>query len=358
VIVAELPSVLSTFVVGAVLLAGCGTAASSPTPSKPAPPGASSGTPASASAPANGALTKLVSTYAVVAKDDLPLWVAKDAGIFEKNGLDVDLQLSANGAAVMAALVSGKTQVAQTGGSDAVNAAAGGAEVVVVDVTTPNYAYQLYVTGDIKTPADLKGKKIGISAFGSSDHIALLVAWPKLGIDPAKDVSFIQVGGPSTRAAAMMSGAIQGDMTSPPNSLELDKKGFHELFDLAALGYPAVMQSAIVQRSYLSANRGTVQKYVDSMVQAIVRMKQDKPLSVKLLEKYFKSDDEEAMSATYDYFANKVVAPLPYPKPELFHDSIEEFGKSNQNMANFDVSRIIDQSLVQSAADRKLNVAS
>lgn len=299
-------------------------------------------------------LTKLAVVYGSINGDDLPVWVTKEAGIFERNGLDVDLQLASSSSAAIAALISGSVQITQTGGSDAVSATAGGADVIVVAITSPVYSYVFEVPAEIKTVEDLRGKKVGVSSFGSSSDIGVRVALRKVGLDPDKDVAIVAVGDVPTRTAAMKNGAIQGTVVNPPETISLEAQGFHPLLDLAALKLPAVLQTSIVQRSYATANHDVIQRYVDSLMLGIARIRQDKAFTVGVLKKYFKSDDDKAMSATYDFFMSEVIAVQPYPRPELFVDSIAELAKRNEKVRGFDAAKIVDLSFVQNAVDRGL----
>lgn len=298
---------------------------------------------------------KLVVVYGSVNGDDLPTWIAKEAGIFARNGLDVDLQLVSSSSAAMASVISGNAEVAQTGGSDAVSAAVGGADVVVVSVTSPVYSYLFEVPAAIRTPADLKGKRVGVSSPGSSADVGTRVALRKVGLDPDTDVAILSVGDVPTRTAAMISGAIQGTVVNPPETQVLERAGFHPLLDLAALKLPAVLQSSIVRRALAKDRPEVVQRYVDSLVQAIAYLKKNKAFTVGVLKKYFKSDDDAAMTATFDFFANEVVAAVPTPRPELFVDAIAVLAAKNDKVRTFDARSIVDASFVESAVKRGLD---
>src|SRR5438876_1007289 len=180
------------------LVAGCGGA---PVPAASAP--------ASAAPTPSAPPVKITITYGSVAADVLPTYVALEQGIFLRNGLDAELQLISSSTAAVAALVSGNADFSQAGGSEAISATVGGADIVVVVVTGATYSYLLMAAADIKTPNDLKRKKVGISTVGSSSDVAVRVALKKIGIDPDKDVSIVPVGGVPERVAAMKSGAIQ-----------------------------------------------------------------------------------------------------------------------------------------------------
>jgi NitT/TauT family transport system substrate-binding protein len=337
----------------ALLVSAC-AAPSAPVSQAPSAPPTPAPTAAPTAAGARGPLSPLSTSYPNVDMGHLHLWVAEDEGLFEKSGLDVSDQLVSNSAAAMSALLSGQTNIAQTGGSDAVSAAAAGADVVVLAVEIPVYTYLLEVPAAVTSLEQLRGGKIGIDSFGGSPDIAVRVALRRSGMDPDRDVTIVPVGNVPTRAAALMQGGLQATVLNPPSSLTVEDNGFHPLINMAELKLPAVSQTTIAQRSWVASHRELVQKYVDTLIEAGERMRQDKPGTVKLISKYLKNDDERAMSYTYDFYVGQVYPNAPFPRPDMFQDSVAELAKSNPNLANFDVSSILDPSFVQSAVDRGL----
>jgi NitT/TauT family transport system substrate-binding protein len=326
------------------LVAGTLFVASSCTPAVAPPVAAPSPTPAP--------LTHLSVAYSNISPTILPLWTAKQTGIFEKHGLDIDLQYVASATSV-AAVVSGQMQLATVGLSEALGAVAGGADLVVVANQVPGYTYIFEVAPGIQTAADLKGKAIGISRTGSSSDIGTRVVLKKFGLDADKDVNLVQTGSVSDRAAAMKGGALQAAVASPPETLAVERLGWHPLFDLSALQLPAVTLGLIVQRSYRDANPATVQAYVDALLEGIARVHTDRALAVELLKTNMSIDAEEDLNVTYDYFTRPELMPsLPYPRPEQFTDTLAILGKTNERLAQLDVAPLLDTTFVKSAEDR------
>jgi len=308
-----------------------------------------------ASATPSAPPTKIVVTYGSVAADVLPTYVALEAGLFLKNGLDVELQLISSSSAAVAALVSGKADFTQAGGSEAISVNVAGSDLVIVAITSPTYSYILEAAPDIKTPADLKGKKVGISTAGSSSDVAVRVALKKIGIDPDKDVSIVAIGGVPERTAALQSGAIQATVANPPETLVLERAGFKPILDLAGLKLPAAVQGTIVRRETVTGKPALVQKFVDSIVQSLTYMRKNRQATADVLKKYFKSTDDAAMLTTVDFYNSEVFPALPTPRVELFGDAIATLAARNDKVRGFDVSKIIDASFVQKAADRGLD---
>ncbi len=332
-------------VLAALLTSACGGQVAAPSPARPATAGAATPTPAP---------VKLVISYSNIIADFLPLWIAADDGTLKQNGIDADLQFIASAQGVPA-LVSGQTQAAGIGGSEILSAAAGGAELAVIANVVPVYPHLFEVAPDIKTRTDLKGKKVGVSSIGSSSDIATRVLLKRIGLDPDKDVTIVAVGSVDARTAALVSGAIQGAVTLVPDTLLVEDKGFKPLYDLGALNLPASQTVVAVPRSLIASRRDVVQRLVDSIVAATVRMRKDRAFAVATLRKWLKSNDDRAMSATYEKYAVPLIPVLPFPKVEQFRDSQETLGAKNEKVKAYDLTRLLDPSFVQSAADRGLD---
>jgi NitT/TauT family transport system substrate-binding protein len=316
------------------------------------PPAAPSSNPGSS--PPQPTLTHISVAYSNISPTILPLWVAKETGVFEKHGLDVDLQYVAS-ATTVAAVISGQMQVATVGLSEVLGAIAGGADLVILATQVPAYTYVFEVAPGIQTAADLKGKAVGISRVGSSSDIGTRVVLKSVGLDPDKDVNLVQTGSVSERAAAMRTGAIQAGVASPPDTLQMERSGWHPLFDLAALGLPAVTVGAVVQRSYRDSNRAVVQAYIDALMEGIARVHRDKALSLDILRKYLKIESDEDLNVTYAYYARQELMPsAPYPRPEQFADTLAILGQTSERLANLDVAALLDASFVSSAEQRGL----
>jgi len=359
------------------ILAACGGGAPAPVSSSPTvpstaastKPAASTAAPASASAkPAGSAAAsskpaasgaaattgKVQTAYSEIYNGQVPIWVAQDAGLFKQAGVDVDQTYIAS-SNVIAAVVSGQVPIAQGGGPEAMSAAAGGADLMLIGNVVPYYPYILYVSKDINSINDLKGKKLGVSSHGSASDIATRVALKKEGLDPDKDVSIITVGSSTNRTAALQSGAIQGGVDQPPSSYLLEKQGLHPLINLAELKLPTVNNGIIVQGAWLKSHRTEAQKYIDGVVMGIARAKKDRAYSAQELAKYMKLDNNDDIKRAVDYGADNLWASQPTIKKEDFADAIDVLSQTNPNIKNFDVSKILDNSLVESAVQRGLD---
>ncbi len=339
-----------TLIAASVLAAACGgQSATSPSPTT-----AATTAPTVAVTPKPSPISVKVS-YSNIIGDELPLWATKEGGFFDQNFIDTgDLQNIASAQGVPA-VIANQIQFAQVGGSEVMSANAGGADLVVVAQLAGVYPFVLEVAASIKTVADLKGKKVGVSSVGSSSDIATRAALKKMGLDPDKDVTIVPVGSTSARTAALLGGAIDAGVAQPPDSIALEEKGFHVLYDLASQKLPSANTSVVVTRKFMTENKAVVQRYVDALVLGIKKMKADRDFGIATLKKYFKSTDDKAMGATYDFYAKLVTATQPFARPEMFADAQTILGATNAAVKSYDVTKMLDTSFVQSAVDRGLD---
>ena len=150
----------------------------------------------------------ITASYAAVSQSYSAIWIAREAGMFERNGLDVELVFVGSGATNIQALINNDVQIAVTGAAAIISAAAGGVDLVMVGSMYDGMLFDLIADKNIRTTLDLRGKKIGISRFGGSSHYAVVAMVKKMGLDPAKDVIIVQAGTDRMRASAIVNGVL------------------------------------------------------------------------------------------------------------------------------------------------------
>lgn len=281
-------------------------------------------------------------------------WAAKEAGIFDKNGINVDVRLVESSLGVPS-LLSGQTQIASMGGSEAMAATVQGADLVAYATLSPVYPYKFEVRREIKTPADLKGKKIGISRYGSSSDTATRAWFKTVGLNADTDVTIVQIGSLQARTEALRTGALDGAMASTTDAPKLEEAGLHPLVDLAAAKIPAVNDCVVAKRDWVEANRPVMQKFIDSIMQARAKVLADKAFTFDVFKKYLKQTDPKQLQADYDYYVLEVIPDQPYPSVDGFKDALAALSAQNPKAANFDVNKMVDPSFVKSAVERGMN---
>jgi NitT/TauT family transport system substrate-binding protein len=336
------------------------TAASVAAPTAPAKPATSAPAPTvpakpTAAAPV-GPATKLNVSYPDGGAH-LPLFLARDKGIFTRYGLDVTLQGLGGGSVASAALISGDIQIADITGSEVVSADANGADILVLATLTPTYPYVFEVSKDIKSKEDLIGKSVAIRAVGDATDIATRVVLKKEGLDPDKDVTILAVQQEGARMAALQSGQICCSVAQVSDRLQLEAVGFHTLFDLTTEGLPNSQGVIATKRAYATANPQVVQNFVNALVEGIALMKKDRAGALPVLKAQLSLEDDAIVGATYDFFAKTVVPSVPLPEAKQFADSITILGDKNDKVKGFDISEFIDASYIQKAVALGLDKA-
>ncbi|HLQ62837.1 MAG TPA: ABC transporter substrate-binding protein [Candidatus Acidoferrales bacterium] len=327
-----LPARLSAIVM--LLAIACGGATANPSPAAPLEP------------------ATINVGYSEPVADNLPLYIAQEAGFFSKRQLTANVQQVTSTQGIPA-LLSGQIDIDHLGGSEVMSAAAQGADLVMLGTLTPFSPYSLYAAPGLTTAADLKGKRAAITRPGASLDISLHIALQRIGLDPDKDVQYINTGSVPNVIAAMLSGQAQVTVSKPPESLQLDAKNFNVLLNLAKEKIPVANTSLVARRSWIATHRDVVQRYVDSIIEGIAREKKDRAYAIQVLSKYTKSTDQVALSAGYDLYSG-IVQSLPYSKPEQLAAAQAQLGKNNDKVKNFDLTKLIDSSFIQDAAKRGL----
>jgi len=327
----------------ALIVAACGGGANTAVSPTTAPSGSA--------APTSPAVAKVRASYGNITPTNLPAFFAKETGIFQANFLDVDLQLIEGGSKSMAALLGNQVDIAGLGGTEAMSAFVGGGDIAALALFAPVSTWTFMVPPSYRGPQDLKGKSLGIVTKGGSAHVALNDALKRLGVDP-KDVTIAEIGSVPNLATAMIAGAVYAGPSHPPESSVLTKAGFKVVVDLAKEKVPATDNALIVGKTYLRANTAVVQRYVDSLIQALAKARNDKPAAVAVLKKMLNLTDEQSLSETYDFYFGGVFPVYPHPDLAAFESSRVQLIQTNPKVADLDPKRLIDDSFVADAEKR------
>lgn len=300
--------------------------------------------------PAPAQPTKLNVGYSAISGDQLPAWVAKDAGIFQKNGLDVQLIYFTGGTTAVMALISADTPISQVAGSAVVNSVLAGSDSVLIVGGVTSLNYYLMARPDIKTAEQLKGGSVAISRFGSSSDFIARYALSKIGLTPGKDVTLVQIGSTPDRVSAVLTGRVQATVVNPPASIIAEKRGMTTLADLPKLGLVYQHTSGATTRRFVRANPDVVRRYVKSQVEAVHRIYTDKETSIKVLSKYFgRGLEREDLEKTWaNLLSDSVLPRKQYPSLEGIKTILETEAKGKpvkpEDFADLTFVRELDQS--------------
>jgi NitT/TauT family transport system substrate-binding protein len=326
-------------------------------PSQAAPASQASGQAASAPAAAPAAAqpaappaapVKVRVAYSELTSAQTPNWVAQEAGIYAKQGLDTE-QLYIQSAQTVAAVLAGEVEVALGGGAAAMASKLGGSDMVIFLALTNYYPYELFVASDINSAADLRGKVVGISRFGSSSDVATRLALNHLGLDADRDVTYIQVGSLAERMAAMRTGQLAAAVASPPYNTTLRRMGLRSILDLAKLGEPALNNVGFARATWLKENPTTAQAFVNGVIEGIHHAKTNREYSERVMAQYLKLDDVEAVSDSYDYYLGDNLTRLPELSVDAGRKFLETEGAKLPGSANARAEEFFDTTFLERA---------
>lgn len=261
------------------------------------------------------------------------LWAAYEEKLFKKYGLDVEYLALNSGRLGMQMLLSDDVQVLFSTGVTVVTTNLQKADLAIIAGGLNFFPTKLIARPEIKRAADLKGKTLAVGGFGAANHMALLVALEKLGVNP-KEVTIIQVGGAAAQMASLAKGLIQGLMFNEPQAtIAIKKFGMQSLIDLMESKSPFPQNCFIVKRNFLDANRDKVTSFMKAIIEAVYLLKKDRALALSLIRKYIRVSEEEA-AIGYDYYlAKHSEGILDLPDRRGLQFVIEETAKTNPNAA-------------------------
>jgi ABC-type nitrate/sulfonate/bicarbonate transport system substrate-binding protein len=243
-------------------------------------------------------------------------WFAREAGLFERHGLSADL-IYVDSAPAVQALTAGAAPLATMSGGLAVGPYLNGLDLVMLAGWCNLNSYQLITRPEIRRPEDLRGKVIGIGRFGAAADWGLRLILRKLGINENKDVQIIQAGGggPSTRLGAMEAKKLDATVLDSPQTVQARRLGFRALADGVDLGIPFLQGGLVTRRAYVKANEDTVRRVVRVLVEAIHYAKTRREAALKIMQKYLRVQDREALEDAYESFVVKQFPRVPYAAP-------------------------------------------
>jgi NitT/TauT family transport system substrate-binding protein len=274
-----------------------------------------------------------------------PLFVAIDAGVFKKYGMD--LRYIVTGARTIQALVGGSVQFAQGVSSRTVPAAVlGGADAVLIANFSDKLLFTMHSAPEINSLQDLKGKVVGVSGLGGSTDFATRLALREAGLIPDKDVAIRGVGGVPETVAALKARVVQAGTLSPPSSFVAQKAGFKLLFDIASLGVDYVSSGLGVKKSYLASQRRDATQFLMAMIEGTKILTTNEEFALRVLAKHTRISDREVLKNSYSYL-RPFFLKTPYPSQRAIKDTLDALAKDLPKAKDADPKDFIDNSVVR-----------
>ena len=292
-------------------------------------------------------LRKVRMAFTSLSGSMIPPWVAREAGIFYKHGLEVEVIATPSGVEGMSALIAGEVQFLQIAGGTTVSAALGGGDVMILGTTIDTFVQNLMVRPEIEKAEQLKGKSLGISRFGTSIDTGARVALRHFGLVPEKDVAIVQVGSVESTVLAMQGNRVQAGILSYPSIARARKLGHRVLLDVGSLGIPYASTGMTTRGRLIREDPDLIRRYMAAQVEAIARAKKDKSYAMAVMGKYLRITDSEMLSEAYDIYVQKHLAKVPLPTIDSLRTVLDELAVRNPKAKEVDPRKFFDDSFVR-----------
>jgi NitT/TauT family transport system substrate-binding protein len=298
---------------------------------------------------ARAQLARINVGYSAISADQLPAWVAKETGIFARNGLDAQLIFFTGGTTAILALVSGDVPITQVSGPGLVNSVLAGSDAVFIAAGMTSLNYVLMGKAGVKTAEQLKGGTVAISRFGSATDSIARFALRKIGLTPGKDVSLVQVGSGPDRLGAVLTGRVTAAVINPPSNFIAEKKGLAVVADVAQMGLVFQHTGAATTRKYIRENPDIVRRYVKSHVEAVHRIYTDKEATVKTLGKYMGSNvDREILEKSRENILTEALLPKKQiPSLEGLQTVLDDIGQRDPRAKTAKPEQFVDFTFIR-----------
>jgi NitT/TauT family transport system substrate-binding protein len=277
------------------------------------------------------------------------VWVAEQKGFFRKQGLETEVIVTGQGATIgIGGLLANDIQIASSGGDALVNAALRGGDTVMIAAGVNKGLNRIMVRPDIKTPPDLKGRKIGVSRIGAVSHSVLLMMLKNWNMSPA-DIQVMQLGSSPNMLAGLDKGSIDGAVMTIPFVFVAEDRGFRVLVDLAETDIYYLHTMIASTRSYIRTNRDKTLKFLRGFLEGIAYFKQNKKESLEIVRKKLRlnADQERNLERAYDLMATKYYEQMPYPSLRGVETVLGLVEKDNPKAKGADPKSFVDDSLLR-----------
>lgn len=245
-------------------------------------------------------MKKVPFPFSPIGLNCLPWFVAKDARIFEKYGIEFDPVFVGASSVMFNAMLSGAADLAGSGGPAVISNVLKGGDIIHITAMVPRFTQSIMVRPEIKKPEDMAGRKFGVSRLGTVTHFALQTVLDSYGI---KGVTILQMGGQPEAFAGVSRGSVDGAVFSPPYNFQLKKLGYNELLspsDLAKLT-EFITNGIVARRSVAEKDKETVIRMIKGTAEAIKIIQTDREFTKKVMNKWMPMKDADLLEEAYRF---------------------------------------------------------
>ncbi len=343
-----------------LLTVGAACAPQPPATSSPAagPPAGPTEVPAAGSvAPPTGAAAVTAPTRLVVrhantslSTTHAPYWIAEDAGYFAEEGLDYQVSYIQGSSVAIQSLIAGEVDTLSISGSTTVQAAASGADALIVAMNVGTVTLHLVSVPDIRAPEQLRGQPVGITRFGTIGDVAIRLLLRRWGMEAGADVPLVQVGGQAEAVAAMQSGAARAVMTADLQATQLEQQGYHELFDAADLGLEYPGHTTTTSRRFADAHPEVIRRFLRALARGMGRFVNDEDYSLAVMQKRTGIDSPAVLKKSWELHTQRYIQRSLLVTPEAIRSVLQELA-GDERVQAADPTSFYDNHWVQELHD-------
>ena len=290
-------------------------------------------------------LQKLRVAYAAITAAFSIPWVAKEAGIFQRHGLDVELVYIAAGSRAVQTLVGGSIDVAAIGGPAGVDAKLAGADTLYVAIPVNRVIVFTVAAPQIQRVEDLRGKSIGVTRIGTVTDFFTRYFVRQAGLVPDRDVFIRQTGGLPETLAALKAGQVHAGTFGFPAVLHARAAGFRVLVDYATLGFRYPLSGVVVSQSVIRGRESAIRSFLMAHIEGVHRFRTDPAFAMNVIGKYTQTSDRNILEETQKVYASAFER-VPYPDPEDLKLGLTQVSETNPRARGADPKDFVDPRLL------------
>jgi NitT/TauT family transport system substrate-binding protein len=277
------------------------------------------------------------------------MWVAETKGLFRKHGIEAEVIVTGQGGITgVSALLANDIQIVNSAGDVLVASTLRGGDTVMIASVVNKGLQRLITRPEIKTPADLKGKRVGVTRIGAVSHSVLLMMLQRWKMSPS-DVQVLQLGSSPSMLASMDKGGIEGAVVTIPSMFVAEDRGYRVLLDMADTDIYYLHTMVATTRQYIKANRDRVLRFLRGYVEGIAFVKQNKKESLEIVKKKLRigPEQEKNLERSLDLLSAKYYESVPYPSLRGVETVLGFIEKDNPKAKTADPKAFVDDSLLR-----------
>jgi NitT/TauT family transport system substrate-binding protein len=291
---------------------------------------------------AQSTLEKLRVTYSAIGGSQASVWIPYEAGIFRKHGLDVELLYVGGGGRAAQVVQSGEVSIGVFTGGAVINSHLAGGDLVVIASSMNVMTFSVMTRPEVRRAEDLKGKKVGISRFGSATDFGLRYVEDQWPVKRQRDFAVLQLGGMPELLNALRAGALDAAVVNAELAIVARKDGFRELADIAKMGLNFPTSSIVTTRSFIKRNENTVRKFIRGFVEGVHHAKTQRVFSIQVMQKYLRSSDPATFNDLYELYIVQNIPRIPRPSPEALKTVMQQMAETDPRVAKLTPEQFID----------------